>query len=191
MDKRIDALGNLNLFPEIPTHHTKRLVLRKIRPETYVHLLTRAKEPEARCFLNFHDELAWEKEKQKATIGYQTWNTSMVLFNLFEPETGVSIGQCGFHTWKIFHKKAELGYLLYDLNFGGRGLMQEAVAFCIEFGFKEMNLLRIEAMTSPTNLASKRILEKFGFIEEGLLQKNYIKNDQAEDSIMYGLLRSN
>lgn len=67
--------------------------------------------------------------------------------------------------------------------------MQEAVAFCIEFGFNEMNLFRIEAMTSPTNLASKRILEKFGFKEEGLLQKNYIKNDQAEDSIMYGLLR--
>ena len=47
--------------------------------------------------------------------------------------------------------------------------MTEALAAVIDFGFKEMELNRIEAVIMPENTASINLLEKLGFRKEGLL----------------------
>ena len=67
--------------------------------------------------------------------------------------------------WNIApeESKAEIGYdLLVDWQ--GRGIMQEAVAAVINYGFQGMALRRIEAVPNPDHARSIRLLERNHFI---------------------------
>ena len=68
---------------------------------------------------------------------------------------------------------ALLGYRL-DGEKTGQGLMSEAVGAVVEFAFSVLGLHRIEANVMPRNTASRRLLVRLGFEEEGLA-KRYLK----------------
>ena len=71
-----------------------------------------------------------------------------------------------------------------------KGLMSEALEAVLQYGFEEMDLNRVEALTSYENEASIASLIKFGFREEGILKGHYYVDGLAEDSVMYALLKS-
>lgn len=64
-------------------------------------------------------------------------------------------------------RSAYLGYKL-DKDFINRGFTTMAVEMIVEYAFKELELHRIEANVVPRNKASLRVLEKSGFVNEGL-----------------------
>ena len=68
-----------------------------------------------------------------------------------------------------------LGYWM-GREFAGRGLMTEAVGMIIPFAFDTLGLHRIHAAFLPANAASRRVLEKNGFKEEGFAE-NYLQID--------------
>ena len=100
------------------------------------------------------------------------------------------MGWCGYHKWYTRHNRAELGYMLNREEFKQQGYMKESLPFVIKYGFNKMNLHRIEAMIEPGNIPSLRLVKSVGFKEEGLLREHYNKNDMMEDSLMFGLLKS-
>jgi len=53
-----------------------------------------------------------------------------------------------------------------------------------------LDLNRIEAITGSENIASVSLLQKFGFVYEGLLREHYKAGDNIEDSLMFSLLKS-
>ncbi|MEX1187709.1 MAG: GNAT family protein [Bacteroidia bacterium] len=191
MDNRPYEIAPGFAFPEVKTYLSERIIYREVRPNEHVKLLHNENEKLVRQFLYILDDKKWELEKLKELSGFSMWSFSFCNFFLFDREFGQPLGHCGYHTWSLRHQKAELGYMIYDSSNYGKGLMQEACKFVIDFGFNEMNLIRIEAMTSSSNEASKRILMKAGFREEGLLSKNYLKDGKAEDSILFGLVNPN
>ena len=67
--------------------------------------------------------------------------------------------------------------------------MSEAVKAIIEYGFKTMNLNRIEACIGPANIASQNLVKKFGFSREGYLRQHYIRNEEIQDSLIFSLLK--
>lgn len=81
---------------------------------------------------------------------------------------------------------ANLGYWL-DEERRGQGLMAEAVKLACEFSFGPAKLHRLQAGCLPHNKASRRVLEKCGFIEEGLAKKFIRINGVWEDHVLYGL----
>ena len=48
-----------------------------------------------------------------------------------------------------------------------QGIATEAGRACLEYGFGELGLERIVAVTNPQNRGARRALEKLGFVEEG------------------------
>ena len=59
------------------------------------------------------------------------------------------------------------------------------------FGFERMGLNRIEVETIEDNHESRRMLEKLGFILEGIRREYSLEDDgDYHGSAMYGLLRS-
>lgn len=66
-----------------------------------------------------------------------------------------------------------LGYRL-DGEMTGCGLMTEAVSAVIQEAFTTLGLHRIEANAMPRNEASRRLLARLGFEEEGM-SKRYLK----------------
>ena len=58
---------------------------------------------------------------------------------------------------------AELGYELLP-DYHGKGIMSEAINFISSYGFKDLNLKKMEAFTNRNNLASIKLLQKLNFI---------------------------
>jgi ribosomal-protein-alanine N-acetyltransferase len=81
-----------------------------------------------------------------------------------------------------------LGYWM-GRPFAGRGLMTEAVGTVIPFVFDTLGLHRIHAAFLPANAASRRVLEKNGFREEGYAE-NYLQIDGKWcDHVLFALTR--
>ncbi|HEV3426497.1 MAG TPA: GNAT family protein, partial [Paraburkholderia sp.] len=86
-------------------------------------------------------------------------------------------------------RRAEIGFCLQRRQWG-KGYMSEAAAAVVEHAFEAVKLNRIEADIDPRNTASARVLERLGFVREGLLRERWIVGDEVTDSALYGLLRS-
>jgi ribosomal-protein-alanine N-acetyltransferase len=83
---------------------------------------------------------------------------------------------------------ANLGYWM-GRPYAGQGLMTEAVSLVVPFAFNTLGLHRIHAAFLPSNAASRRVLEKSGFREEGYAE-NYLQIDGRWcDHVLFGLTR--
>ena len=63
---------------------------------------------------------------------------------------------------------AEIGYGI-DEEFRGKGYATEAVAAAVSWALDQPGVTRVEAETEPDNKASQRVLEKCGFIPNGVV----------------------
>ena len=61
---------------------------------------------------------------------------------------------------------AEIGYGILE-EYQGQGYATEAVQAAVDWAFQQPNVTVLEAETAPDNNASKRVLEKCGFIANG------------------------
>ena len=98
---------------------------------------------------------------------------------------GVAVGGIGVHPGEDVHRHtATMGYWLGE-EFWGRGVMTEAVTAVTDFCFENFLLRRISAEVFANNPASARVLEKAGFIFEGRLKNNVLKDGELLDSLLY------
>ena len=98
------------------------------------------------------------------------------------------IGSIGLIFGEDVHRcNAELGYWLAE-PFWGRGIMTGAVRALTEYAFRRFPLNRIYAEPFASNLASMRVLEKAGFLREGVLRASVVKDDAILDQIVYAKL---
>jgi RimJ/RimL family protein N-acetyltransferase len=102
---------------------------------------------------------------------------------------GRAVGGMGICLGQDVHRHtATLGYWLGE-NFWRRGIMTEAVAAFTDFWFDNFPLHRISAEVFANNPASARVLEKAGFVFEGRLKNNVIKDGKLLDSLLYAKTR--
>lgn len=97
------------------------------------------------------------------------------------------IGSCGFNYWNRDHARAEISYDLAK-EYWGRGVMTEVVRSVLSYAFSQMQLNRVEATVTPTNIGSLKVLEKLGFQREGLLREQKLLRGKFHDAVMLSLL---
>ncbi|HEU5313458.1 MAG TPA: GNAT family N-acetyltransferase, partial [Candidatus Udaeobacter sp.] len=98
---------------------------------------------------------------------------------------GAAVGGIGIRLGQDVHRHtATLGYWLGE-KFWGRGIVTEAVAALSDFWFENFPLRRISAEVFANNPASARVLQKAGFVFEGRLKNNVIKDAKLLDSLLY------
>lgn len=85
--------------------------------------------------------------------------------------------------------KAELGYVMAR-KYWGNGFATQAVGLAIRKGFEDLEVERIEAFVDPDNVGSQRVLEKNGFVKEGLLRNWVVQKGVIKDRLVYAVLRS-
>jgi len=99
------------------------------------------------------------------------------------------IGACGFNDFQVGKShRAEVGYWL-GKPFWGRGVMTAVVSRICQHAFDEFGLVKITAQVSTFNPASARVLEKCGFVQEGLLRKHHLKDGKLIDAWLFALIR--
>jgi len=170
------------------TLETPRLTLSGISPEQMRHIFEALPKDEIKRILGHRSEQDYEKEANKHKNGYSSYNRSFKLFLLTDKASNTIIGRCGIHNWNTEHRRAEVGYVMEDERFKRQGLMTEALAAILEYGFRNMNLNRIEALVGAGNVPSLRLMEKFNFTKEGVLRQHAYAFDKFEDSVLFSKL---
>lgn len=89
--------------------------------------------------------------------GYGEWAVT-------DRETGAFLGQCGLnHIDEI--DETELDYSLAKYAWG-RGIATEAAGAAVRFAFETAGLTRLIGFVVPEHVASRRVLERLGFVYE-------------------------
>ncbi len=82
-------------------------------------------------------------------------------------------------------QKGTLGYWMGQA-YMGQGLMTEAGGLVCDFAFQTLRLHRIEAGCLPHNDASKALLKRLGFEEEGYAKAYLQINGKWQDHVLWG-----
>ena len=102
---------------------------------------------------------------------------------------GQAVGSIGvFLQGDVYKKSAELGYWLSE-DYWGKGIMSCAVEQICTAAFAQYDIVRIFAEPFAHNAASRRVLEKAGFVCEGILNKSVLKNGTLFDSCIYARIK--
>lgn len=88
----------------------------------------------------------------------------------------------------VYCRDGEIGYLLLTENWS-KGIMTEAVRQICEIAFSELDIIRITGLVYAPNISSQRVLEKNGFVREGLQKDAVWKDGRVYDLCLYGKLK--
>jgi ribosomal-protein-alanine N-acetyltransferase len=83
-------------------------------------------------------------------------------------------------------RSAQVGYWI-DEAYAGRGITPTALAMAMDHCFFVIGLHRVEATIRPENHASRRVVEKLGFREEGLRRRSLHIDGAWRDHLCYAM----
>jgi [ribosomal protein S5]-alanine N-acetyltransferase len=83
-------------------------------------------------------------------------------------------------------RSGKLGYWINE-RYAGHGIIPTAVAMAVDHCFRVIGLHRLEAGIQPQNAASRRVVEKLGFRDEGVRVREVHINGAWRDHICYAI----
>jgi RimJ/RimL family protein N-acetyltransferase len=172
----------------VPTLDTARLRLRAYRPEDAPEVFALYSDPRVVRFWSFP---AWNSPTQ--AVAYIERALGEMASGRTLPWAVAARGDdrlVGTATLFSLHPeqgRAELGCSLRP-ELQGQGYAAEAVRAVLAHAFDTLGLRRIEADVDPRNAPSRRVLERVGFVEEGLARARWQVAGETCDSVLYGLL---
>lgn len=103
-------------------------------------------------------------------------------------ETNECIGQIAYFLVDNNNHFAEIEYCIGSL-FQRKGLATESAKAVIKYGLDKMNLHKVQICHKSINIASRRVVEKCGFVYEGTLRDFFYIDGQYVDRLYYSILK--
>jgi len=139
---------------------------------------------------HFHFNIITEASVKERLAKDSYWNQQFGLLLICANDDGRILGCIVCMQPAIYMDAVELGYILYDVEERGKGLMTEAVALAVDYIYKARNIDRIQICANVENLASCKVAEKSGFTYEGTLRSAIIMNGRPQDIKIFSILRA-
>jgi RimJ/RimL family protein N-acetyltransferase len=87
------------------------------------------------------------------------------------------------------HSEAWVGIVIGEREYWGKGYGTDAMHLIVQYGFMEANLRRISLALHSYNLRALKSYEKVGFIIEGTLRGEILREGRRTDTFFMGILR--
>jgi ribosomal-protein-alanine N-acetyltransferase len=129
-------------------------------------------------------------ENLKAYVEQRINNPSIAFFTIRVNDTNEHIGNIKLEMQDAKAKVSDLGLLVGNRNYWGKGIGLEACKLAITYGFEEMQLRKIYLAVYENNPSAKKIYEKLGFKMEGTLRKHISVNGEFYDKHFMGLFKN-
>ncbi len=88
----------------------------------------------------------------------------------------------------MYCKNAEIAYWIGKAE-RGKGIMTRVIEDFVKFLFSGFDIERVYAKPLQYNTTSCRVLEKAGFVKEGVLQNSVYKRGNSYNAVMYAVIR--
>ena len=180
---------NLDWTP--PTLETDRLILRPITPADATSVFLYCSNPAVTRFTLFEthqtiDDSRWFCEEYTRSRYTSREPDPFGIILKADPLRSV-VGAIGVHWASQPNLTMEFGYSLAE-PYWGRGLVVEAARAVLPYVFEEYAVERLQARVFVGNDASERVLQKLGFMREGVLRSLIERRGRRWDIVMYSLL---
>jgi len=148
---------------------TQRLVMTEIESSDIQFIYKGLSHPEVIKYygVSFHSLEATEEQMQ--WYADLKANNTGIWWLIRAKETGECYGACGFNDKNDELRKAEIGFWLLP-DYWGQGIMVEVMPHLLHYGFKALDLNRIEGFVDSENSQCKKALKKAGFLSEGQMK---------------------
>ena len=171
-----------------PELRSDRLRLREVHTDDVDALYDIHSDP---VVMRYGSHPAWtersQAERKVADIQQQRREQDVLIWALADAASDQLIGTAVAFSLDRGQGRAEIGYSLRR-DRQGQGLAVEAMRVIVAYLFDTLELRRLEADIDPRNDASCRLVEKLGFVREGLLRERWHVNGEITDTALYGLL---
>jgi len=119
------------------------------------------------------------------------WNSkSDCFFAVYDRETDQFIGtqRIGHINWRT--GIADMGIMIGEKNFRGKGLSKDIMSCAMRYAFKTLSLRKLTGGTIASNIAMQKCFENLGFTKEGIIRSQLLVDGEYLDHILYGILKS-
>lgn len=131
--------------------------------------------------------LEWveRQQNQPFSVGGFGW----VVLDRRGAVSGTSRNPLGSITLRPHHfpGRCTVGYWL-GAEHWRRGVMTEALSGVIDFSFRDLGVVKIEAEVFSRNTAGRALVESLGMKQEGEIRRAVLKRGEWLDELTYGLL---
>lgn len=101
------------------------------------------------------------------------------------------IGYLSLNNIDYRNRKAEWGGIIIAKKYANKGYANDAAILLIKFVFEELGLHKLYGYVLEKHAISIHLLEKLGFINEGLIHDFIFKNNKFHNVIFVSLLKEN
>lgn len=176
---------DVSVFPEL---RTERLRLREFRSDDASALHALRSDPAVMQHIARPPSASVEAARALiATMHADRLAANSVPWAIELVHDGTFIGSVGFWRMNKEHHRGEIGYMLHRAHWG-RGYASEALQAAVDHGFSVLGFHSIEGVIDPVNRASRRVLEKAGFVQEAHFKENWHFEGRFLDSVVLSRL---
>ena len=131
------------------------------------------------------------KENVKKFIEQTIGSGNNYFFAICENDSAQHIGNIKLGPINNHHKRADIGILIGEKSFWGKGAGSEAISLITRYAFDVLGLRKVNAGCYSNNLGSEKAFLKCGFVREGLFKNHCIsEGGLVVDAICLGKLNS-
>ncbi len=167
----------------------ERLRLRAPEREHIDGFLRWLNNPEVYRFIQRYKPLGRIEEEELISNAHKRPEDVLFAIELKEREgVGLPIGCCGLHRLNLPNRSAELGIVIGEKEYWGRGYGREAMNLLCGYGFQMLNLNRLGLSVYEYNARAIRCYEHVGFKIEGRKREGRFWDGRYWDIVEMGLL---
>ena len=168
----------------------ERIKLGPVKKEYIESYLKWLNDPEITQYLNMFRPLTRMMEED--WIENLKNRDDTIAFAILIPDEKIGekiIGNCGIHAIDWKNRVAEVGIMIGEKEYQSKGFGTEAMKVLLEFGFRTVNLNRIQLRVYEFNSRAINSYNKIGFIEEGRMREAFFINGEYHDVIFMSILQ--
>ncbi len=171
---------------KVPRIETERYILRPytradavlwqvwdVDPDVQAHMPEPVNVPQ-----DIEEQYAYIVECEQDPEGYY-WS--------IETKESETIGTVALTDVNAHHKIADLGILIGDKNFWGKGVATDVVGALVQYAFQNLGIQRVNAEVEAGNIPMQKVFEAVGFLRDGEFKSARVKNGARITVLHYGI----
>lgn len=167
----------------------KRVVLRNLRvSDANKKYSSWLNDREVNGFLESRFE-KWSISKIKNYIKMLDRDRKTVSLAIIHKELGNHIGNIKLGPINLIHGFADIGILIGDKSYWGKGLATEAITLLKKYAFNRLGIHKLTAGAYINNTGSIKAFKRSGFIEEGVRKSHCLYKGRYVDYVLLGVAR--
>lgn len=131
----------------------------------------------------------WTIKKLKNYVNKIKNNSDYLFLAIILKNGNRHIGNMKLGPINRIHKFADIGILIGEKSFWGKGFATEAIKLVVDYAFNKLNLHKLTAGAYSNNPGSIKAFKKAGFLVEGIRKKQCFYNGDYVDGILVGIVR--